>query len=355
MDRLSALFRPHSARMALTREASRASHTAGPPPNNDHDFRDRGVRAIPVGVADRVVPQYAAGFLRHFADELSSFVQVEMHDTPDTPDTPGQALFRKRAIRVGQNAMVGALGQGCVFGSTFALMNLLRKLGNPASGVFAGGLALAAGALSSYTDAMARRHTGVSPTAPAQPSVSYNFVASAAFLGVHAAFINAKAIPRFAPNTLSGAAMTFFVSCLATFTAGGASEAAAQHSVHRAKTTRAPIASPARKPSERQVAWGRALSLLPMAVAHQLTVAFATRGAVPPRWLAFAPITCAAFGWGFWRNLMPPDAAASRGADVPSPSKPSTLTRAAPAKPAPLQPIKLSPAPDLALRKHGLL
>lgn len=245
------------------------------------------------------------------------------HSTPGPITRAGQSPLAltaaaQRHIEAGKVlrcALASMLGQGAVFSGTLATVNFLRLTGNPVVKVAAGGLIAAGGAATAPADRAARALIDCKPTPLDEPTLATDSIASLALLFVNLFYLRAPFLPKFAANTLRGAAATGTVTLTACGVAGAANELAAQWA--RAARPAAHDSTP--PPDLTRVAWGRFLSLLPMSLFNQLPAAFITQAGRVPAWAVPLPITVGTAGWTLRRVLMPPDSGAGTGAPAAPP------------------------------------
>jgi hypothetical protein len=289
----------------LTRKAyprtSIAAHGATPPPseprathaNTSHHISAPSHRTLGSGAPGRVATQAHANAAQQHLDL-------------------GKLLL---------NGLACMLGQGAVFGSTFAAVNFLRLTGNPAVRVAAGGLIAGGAAATALADQAARSLLDCKPTPLDKPSLATDSIASLALLFVNLFYLRAPFLPKFAANTLQGAAATSALTMAGCGLAGAANELAAQRA--RAATP-AGRGSPA-APDLTRVAWGRFLSVIPMSLCNQLPAAFITHAGRVPAWVVPLPIMVGTAGWTLRRVLMPPET----GVRTDAPAAPALSRRLA--------------------------
>lgn len=230
---------------------------------------------------------------------------------PD-PAHPAAARRRLEAGKVLWCGLASMLGQGAVFSGTLAMVNFLRLTGNPVIKVAAGGLIAAGGAATAPADQAARALLDCKPTPLDEPTLATDSIASLALLFVNLFYLRAPFLPKFAANTLRGAAATSAVTLTACGVAGAANELAAQWA-HAARPTARDSTPPA---DLTRVAWGRFLSLIPMGLFNQVPAAYITQAGRVPAWAVPLPITVGTAGWTLRRVLMPPEPGAC--ADPPA-------------------------------------
>lgn len=244
------------------------------------------------------------------------------------PDPGEPERFDKR--RIGQNAMVSAISQGGCFGLAFALNNYLRLKAPPMIKRLSAIMSpLLAGFLTSPAEKLTRDKVGMQPTRASSLTLLHDAIPSVVLYAVNAAYVHARKLPKFAPNTRAGAATTLLLSIGSTGLAGALSEAAAQASGGK------PMA-PLTRPEVVSRGLRRALCLTPMSRANLTSANHVIReGRVPPE-LALAPLKAGTFGWIFRNRPKPPS--------TPSPS-PSPVLAGGPSQPSPSSGVSSSTSP----------
>jgi hypothetical protein len=233
---------------------------------------------------------------------------------PDDPPATGEpapppgghppAAAGHQILRCGAAA---AASPGLCFGASFALSQQWRAGGGPLRKVASSWLIVGAAALTAYAEPLCRQWTGARPTPWPRPSLSRDAVMPSVLLTTNLLYLYSR-LPKYPGGSPRSWAANLLLGTLGCGMAGALNEALASREARRGG------GEPARPRSQRQVATGRALSLVPMAMVQQIPAALLLNMRTVPPALAPVPIIVGTGGWAFRRLLAPATDSMAHGA-----------------------------------------
>ncbi len=219
---------------------------------------------------------------------------------PQSPEAPKKTDL----VKVGKNALAGAVALGGCLGTMTALNNAVRA--TPAMPIpvriVTGLLPTVSVFATPWVEDNVRQTVGTTATLPVRPSLAHDAVASVSLFAFNVACARSACVPKFPPATPAGMAAGVLQCTVASLIAGGASEITAQwmNAGARPRQQAAPTPPPMDNADK---ATGRVLSQVP-AAALQTGIALSGKP-LPPR-RALLPLGTVTGGWAFRRQLAPP-------------------------------------------------
>ncbi len=246
---------------------------------------------------------------------------------PEPPNAGANPARTTDPTRVGKNAVASAVALGGCFGTMTALNNAVRATpGMPLAARLVTGVLPSLGVLPTpWVEDGVRSALDTQATIPRQPTLAQDAVAGVCLFAFNVGMSRSGLLPRYAPPTPAGMAVTVAQCASASLVAGAASELTAQWMntpapepppATAASDSIPPPAAPAKFDNAHKAA-GRVLSQVP-AAALQTGLALAGKP-LPPK-LSLLPLGVVTGGWSLRRVLMPGPAA--NGASAPR--EPST-------------------------------